>query len=131
MPPKKKQKTASKTTKKQATTPAKKLVRVNFTDTEDIFICKAWINVSQNAITGRTDQKGLMFWSKVHSMFRELVRQNKDDLPAHAREVRRDKTAVKNQFYKLIQKKTLLYNVCYRRVKSTKPSGTTEEDIHH
>jgi hypothetical protein len=30
----------------------------------------------------------------------------------------------------LIQKKTLLYNVCYRRVKSAKPSGTTEDDIH-
>jgi hypothetical protein len=30
----------------------------------------------------------------------------------------------------LIQKKTLLYNVCYRRVlKSAKPSGTTEDDI--
>jgi hypothetical protein len=36
-----------------------------------------------------------MFWSKVHSMFLELVRQNKDDLPAHAREVRREETAVK------------------------------------
>jgi hypothetical protein len=37
-----------------------------------------------------------MFWSKVHSMFLELVRQNKDDLPSHAREVRREETAVKN-----------------------------------
>jgi hypothetical protein len=95
MPPKKKQKTSKMTNKKKASTPAKKPVRVNFTGTEDICICKAWINVSQNAITGN-DQKGLMFWSKVHSMFLELVRQNKDDLPARAREVRKDKTAVKN-----------------------------------
>ena len=42
-----------------------------FTEDEDIAICKAWVNISVDSITG-ANQKGDHFWARVHSKFNQI-----------------------------------------------------------
>jgi hypothetical protein len=42
-----------------------------FTPEESVFLCRAFVNVSQDPITG-ADQKSAVFWSKVHVKFMRL-----------------------------------------------------------
>jgi hypothetical protein len=50
------------------TTPVRRSRGRNFSSAEDVKLCKAWIEVSQNSITG-TDQRMETFWGKISDIF--------------------------------------------------------------
>ncbi len=49
-------------------TPLRRQRGKNFSSSEDVKLCKSWLDVSQNAITG-TDQKSETFWAKISDSF--------------------------------------------------------------
>ena len=46
----------------------------NFITQEDVMLCHAYVHVSEDPITGM-DQKGNIFWDRVHTTFMELCKQ--------------------------------------------------------
>jgi len=128
MPPKKKQKTAVGAAGAAAAAAAgAKDARdrdPNFTALEDIFICKAFINASCNSI-GSNKMSKRELWSLVHKNFKDLVQQNKSKLEDWVKEVDRSADAVMNRYKKYIAKFVVQFNPFYKRVKESKPSGTT------
>ena len=69
----------------------------NYTPTEDVLICRAWINQSENAIKGM-DQKGDVFWSSVHQTYMQLLKNN----GLHCTRPLHDKKSVQNCWRKSI-----------------------------
>jgi hypothetical protein len=120
MPPKKK----TKTTTAAATTKT----RTNWTKQEDVFLCIAFVNVSEDPVVG-TGQKSKEFWSRVNKMFKELVKKRSSELEEWVRNTNREETSMQNRFKKLIAKNVLLFNPYYSKVKKAKPSGMQEDDI--
>jgi hypothetical protein len=119
MPPKKKTKTATAATTK---------TRTNWTKQEDVFLCIAFVNVSEDPVVG-TGQKSKEFWSRVHKMFKELVKKRSSELEEWVRNTSREENSIQNRFKKLIAKNVLLFNPFYSQVKKAKPSGMQEDDI--
>jgi hypothetical protein len=120
MPPKKKTKTATAGTTK---------TRTNWTKQEDLFLCIAFVNVSEDPVVG-TGQKSKEFWSRVHKMFKELVKKCSSELEEWVRNTNREETSMQNRFKKKkIAKNVLLFNPFYSQVKKAKPSGMQEDDI--
>jgi hypothetical protein len=131
MPPAKKTKTttAAVTPAPTTTTPSSKKQRdPNYTELEDQWLCEAWVNVSMNAADG-TNRKRKEFYGSIHTMFQELFQKNKHKLPSFVKDVVRDQVSLENRFVKSISPVVMKYNPFYKRVKNSKPSGTTEEDI--
>jgi hypothetical protein len=121
MPPKKKTKTATAATTK---------TRTNWTKQEDVFLCIAFVNVSEDPVlVGTPGQKSKEFWSRVHKMFKELVKKRSSELEEWVRNTNREETSMQNRFKKLIAKNVLLFNPYYSKVKKAKPSGMQEDDI--
>jgi hypothetical protein len=81
---------------------------------EDQLLCQAYINVSTNPTIGNR-MKSKQFWSKVSTMFKHLLNNNKDDLEEWVLDADRGTESLKNRFNKKIQKDTLLFMTCYRR----------------
>lgn len=120
MPPKKKQ--------KKSQSPAAPRRSNNWTKPEDIFICIAYANVTEDPLVGN-NQKSRVFWNRVYKMFKELVSKRKNELEDWVKDVDREEMSMKVRFSKQIAKFVLLYNPFYKREKESKPSGTNEEDI--
>ena len=93
MPPKKKQKTAEKGGRSGS---------INYTPLEDTLICKAWVNVSQDAIKSN-GQRGKTFWQRIHDKYKVLVDENKDQLEDWVNNYR-PMTSIQNRFDKSNQK---------------------------
>ena len=94
----------------------------NFTEDEDAFICRAFVNVSENPILGN-DQKSTTFWSAVQRKYSELAEEEfGEDFVA------RDADAILNRFRRHIQKDMFTFNTHYKTCKSNKQSGKVDED---
>ena len=48
-----------------------------FSAEEDVFICRAFVNISCDPVTG-TDQKGSLFWQKVADQVQEMYLAESD-----------------------------------------------------
>jgi hypothetical protein len=119
MPPKKKAKTsdAPVQSKKKAT---------NFTELEDISICRAYVNVSTNAVVG-SGQKSITMWAKIYDVYTADIDRNRQYMEDNVKNVRRGLEAIKNRFDKKIKKEVRLFNPYYKRVVDADPSGTDTE----
>ena len=95
-----------------------------FDEDEDLLLCKAFVNCSENPIHG-TDQKGTVFFAAVGSRFRDLYNQ----LDERVLDRTRDDAACKNRWYRYIQPNVNLFNKYYKDLKESKPSGWKEEDL--
>jgi hypothetical protein len=90
MPRKKKTKTATAATTK---------TRTNWTKQEDVFLCIAFVNVSEDPVVG-TGQKSKEFWSRVNKMFKELVKKRSSELEEWVRNTNREETSMQKLFQK-------------------------------
>ena len=59
-------------TKVKVETVAKRRV---FTEDEDISICKAWVNISEDPVVG-ADQKKDQFWARVHQKMYQIYNED-------------------------------------------------------
>jgi hypothetical protein len=123
MPPKKKTTAAT-----AAANEKKKAKTSNYTELEDQLLCQAYINVSTDPTIGN-GMKSKQFWSKVTTMFKHLLNDNKDDLEEWVLDADRGSESLKNRFSKKIQKDTLVFMTCYRRAYANRVSGSNDEDV--
>ena len=108
--------------KKNGFTPPKRQPR--FSAEEDVFICRAYINISCDPITG-TDQKGTKFWSRVADQVNTLYREESDaPIDGH----RRNSGAILTRYQRHIQPDVFAYNRYHLQVSTPKKSGWTLDD---
>ena len=107
----------------ESTSKNKKPKPPNFTSLEDVLLCKAFVNVSTNPVTG-VGQKSADFWDCVKEKFDELFKE--EDVPADgvAVVVNRDSSSLMNRFKRFIQLKMNVFNKYFKRMKEEGPSGT-------
>ena len=118
MPPKKKAKQMSN--KDDSPSDKKQKLR-NFSKTEDVLLCKAFVNVSTNPVSG-TGQKAKHFWGSIKDVFDALyISENVQETDG---KVYRDQDALMNRFKRHIQKKVNVFNKYFKIVKQEGPSGT-------
>jgi hypothetical protein len=84
-----------------------------------LFLCITFVNVSEDPVVG-TGQKAKEFWSRVHKMFKELLKKRSSELEELVRNTNREETSMQNRFKKLIAKNVLLFNPYYSKVKKGK-----------
>ena len=93
-----------------------------FTEDEDMFICKAFVNCTTDSIRG-ADQKGDDSWKRVHEKFYILYNEEA--------EVAIDKKwswkSVRNRFQKTIAKSVQKFNGYYKQVVQKEKSGWTPQ----
>jgi len=96
----------------------------NFSNDEDLFICKAFVNVSTDPTVG-TAQKGKDFWDKVQAKFREIQAEE-----AEVEVVGNTRTphAIMNRWQRHIMPSMNKYNKYYKEHKDLNHSGWKEED---
>ena len=93
-----------------------------WTDEEDLFLCRAFVNVSQDSADG-ANQKGSDFWKKVYSKMYILY-----DEEAEVKSTTKwTWESVRNRFQKTIQKEVQKYNSYYKQVMEKEQSGWTTE----
>ena len=91
----------------------------NFTEEEDIALCKAYVNVSVDPIRG-TDMSSATFWAEIKKKFDTVVCN--DVL------LERSSDSLKNRFCKKILPTTNIINKYWRKIKICPPSGTPTEE---
>jgi hypothetical protein len=91
---------------------------------EDLYLCKAYVSVSTDPITG-TGQKASDFWEKVAAKFREIKDTNTESevIVEH----NRDADSLVHMFQRQIQKQVNTFNKFYVEQKIPLKSGWTEE----
>ena len=94
----------------------------NFVEEEDIILCRAVVNISQDSATG-TDQTIEIYWQRIQSVFDELKGKDDDleDLPD------RTSSALKNRFDRHIKPGINRFNGFYKALKDQNPSGWNED----
>ena len=94
----------------------------NFVEEEDIILCKAVVNVSQDAAVG-TNQTQDECWQRITAVFNELKGKDTDpeDLPERA------PSALKNRFDRHIRPGMNGFNGFYKALKDQNPSGWNED----
>jgi hypothetical protein len=122
MPPIKKQKTTK--------SPAGLKRSNNWTKLEDVFICIAYHNISDDPVVGN-GQSSRAFWSRVYKTFKEIKNKRQNELEDWVKGIEREENSMKVRFTKQIAKFVLVFNPFYKREKDSKPSGTNEEDIRN
>lgn len=98
--------------------------KANFSKEEDLFICKAWINVTTDPTVG-SGQTGKVFWQRVHEQYNKLYEQEAEVVVTAGRSWE----SVRDRFQKQIQKTTMKFIQYYTQVKSQHPSGWTVDMI--
>ena len=93
-----------------------------FTDEEDLYICKAFINCTTDSIRG-ADQKGDDFWKKVHKKFYYLYNEEAEV----AVDMKWTWKSVRNRFQKTISKSVQKFKGCYKQVLAKEKSGWTKQ----
>lgn len=91
----------------------------NFSEKEDTFLCKAYVNISTDARVGN-NQKATVFWQKVKAKFDEQLELAGID------GVERDVKSLTTRYKRHIMPAVGKFNQYLRLVKSKKPSGTPE-----
>ena len=90
----------------------------NFSNDEDVALCKAFIKTSHDSIDG-VHQDGDVLWS---SVFKEFVKL----CPNHHQ---RDVTKISKRWYDKIQPTTSKFSGVFARVKRELPSGRTYKEV--
>jgi len=103
----------------------KKTRTANYSKAEDVTLAKAFVNVSENPITGNYQKAGA-FWANVRKKFYDMAKENDVTIPAN-----RTATSLTNRFQKQLQKNLNEWNGCYKQIKDSKPSGTTEDNMRN
>lgn len=85
---------------------------LGFGEEEDLILCKAFVNVSENPVIGN-NQKGSTFWAAVGSRFRELYSQ----LDEYVLGQPRNNDSLKLRFQRQIQPCTQVFNKYYKQIK--------------
>ena len=117
--------TESKESKGEDKVQKKKNVRpVNFIEEEDIFLCRALVNVSQDGAKG-TDQTMQEYWERIKEKFDELVATDKVCLEKGDRPWK----SLQNRFDRHIRRQVNKYNSFYKAAKEKNPSGWNEENF--
>jgi hypothetical protein len=89
----------------------------NFVQTEDEQLCRSWLNVSQDPVTG-SEQKSTAFWARVHQHFVEF-KTTPEDRTAGALQSR----------WNTIQAQVNKFCGSFAQVESRNESGKTLEDL--
>lgn len=116
---------AKKTSKKKkdgadSGEPKKKKAR-NFSQVEDLLLCKAYVNASENPRVG-VGQKLAEFWGSVKEAFDALYVSEGVEEPLGKEE--RDHESLMNRFSRQIQPTVNRFNKYFRQIKLEQPSGT-------
>ena len=93
-----------------------------FTEEEDLFICKAFVNCTTDSIRG-ADQKGDDFWKRVHEKLYVLYNEEAEV----AIEKKWSWKSVRNRFQKTIAKSVQKFNGYYKQVVHKEKSGWTPQ----
>jgi hypothetical protein len=99
----------------------------NFQVEEDVDLCKAFVNVSQDTQFGN-DRRADDFWKAVLDRYNMLRSQVADDSVVV---LERDCNSIKNRFQRHIGKGVQEWNPFFRRIKMKMPSGTPESEYVH
>lgn len=126
-----KKKKAITTTKKKTTKKAKQEAAgigpnkrpPNFTSEEDLFLCKAYVNVSTDPTVG-TGQKGATFWDRVQEKFTSIVEEESEVKVLCAT---RDSQSLMNRWQRHIMRHVNKFNKYYKQHKTPPKSGWNEE----
>ena len=94
----------------------------NFTPIEDVLLCRAYVNISQDPIKGN-DQKIGVLWENIYTKFIELKKDEGETEVGHQRDI----TSIMNRFKRHISKDVQLFNGMLGRIRSKKESGSTPE----
>jgi len=98
----------------------------NFTAEEDVFLCRAYVNVSLDPAVG-TDQSAETFWKKVKDKFTSLYKEESEILFEEAPP--RPPASLLTRFQRHIQKDAFLFNAHYKHYADKKPSGWNEDRL--
>lgn len=101
--------------------PAQQARTRNFTAEEDLLLCKAYINVSQDPIKGN-DQKANTFWDAVTASFKSMLKK----YSARASDPRLQQS-LWNRFKRRIQKDVIAFNAIRKSLQVQ--SGESDEDF--
>jgi hypothetical protein len=101
----------------------------NFTDEEDLFLCRAFVNVSTDSTVG-CNQKVDVFWSKVHAKMYELYHDQAEVVIPGTRPAE----SLKNRFQKTISTSAVKFVTYYRQVVGIEcggkpPSGFDQDGL--
>ena len=96
----------------------------NFSSDEDLYISKAFVNVSTDPTVG-TGQKGKDFWDRVQVKFREI---QAEEAEVQVINYTRTATAIMNRWQRHILPAMNKYNKFYKEHKDLNHSGWKEED---
>jgi hypothetical protein len=94
----------------------------NFSEKEDVFLFKAYVNVSTDGRIGN-NQKATVFWQKVKDKFDEQLESE-----GIVGNVDRDIKSLTTRYKRHIMPAVGKLNIFLRQVKAKKPSGTPEDE---
>ena len=99
--------------------------QTNFSKEEDLFLCRAFENVSQDPIKGN-DRKGSTFWADVKIKFDAIFLEEAEDPDDHE-----DRTAdgLMNRFKRTIHKDLQAFNKALKKVTLENRSGYSPQDV--
>ena len=120
MPPKKRQK------KGAGTAPVKKRTR-NFVQEENIWLARAYVNVSENPVKG-VGQKIDVFWRQIKQSF-DVLKAEEGYQESQTKDVDWSWEQLRERFQRAIARPVLKFNKYYKQVKTENPSGANQDDI--
>ena len=121
MPPKKRQKKGA-----GAGAPAKKRMR-NFVQEENIWLARAYVNVSENPVKG-VGQKIDVFWRQIKQSF-DVLKAEEGYQESQTKDVDWSWEQLRERFQRSIARPVLKFNKYYKQVKTDNPSGANQDDI--
>ena len=96
-----------------------------FTEDEDICICKAWVNISEDPVVG-ADQKKDQFWARIHQKMYQIYNK---DVEVKVDDKKWPIHSIQDRFIK-VEKDVKKFNVFYAQVaREHDKSGWTPEMI--
>jgi hypothetical protein len=106
---------------------AKKKREPNYTDVEDLSLCKAYANVSTDPVHG-THQKGSTFWNAIKEKYDIFLPEvNKEQEVEMVNLPERNCDSLEQRYNKTIKKIMHKWNGYYKKAKSPLKSGWTED----
>jgi hypothetical protein len=106
---------------------AKKKREPNYTDVEDLALCKAYANVSTDPIHG-THQKGSTFWNAIKEKYDIFLPEvNKEEEVELVNLPERNCDSLEQRYNKTIKKIMHKWNGYYKKAKTPLKSGWTED----
>ena len=125
---KRKEANAKKKRQPKVKPPARGKRSRNWTNEEDVFFCRAFINISQDSCVGN-DQSADTFHQRVHKKFCELYMAEATETPRTLEWLaQRDVMAIKRR-KNVMMTACKQWNASYNAIKAQNKSGQNDEDI--